>query len=155
MWTILAVLLGAIVAPCVRADSVSFTCTLCQVPAPTAPDVTFSGPTLDITWNSQTFDLVLPAGWLDSNSFVWLASNGQFIIFDTTLPGDPSVDVAINTTGPGNLGGLTDSGKLVFTTGTAPMPEPDAGGLMLIGLGLLGLMMVMRNRTTRAQTLAP
>ena len=82
MWMIFALLLGAIVAPCARADSVTFTCVAtayvsCPVAAPTAPNVTFPSPTLDITWDSQTVDITLLSGWLDTDSYSWFESNNS------------------------------------------------------------------------------
>lgn len=106
MWMILTLLLGAIVAPCARADSVTFACVAtefvsCTVAAPTAPDVTFPSPTLVITWDSQTFDLTLLSGWLDTDSFSWFESNEMFIISDISQPLSFSVSFGpINTNSP-------------------------------------------------------
>jgi len=151
----LTLLLGAIVAPCVRADTAytaTFACSPvlpCEVPAPTAPDVTFQGPTLDIVWNSQSFDLSLPAAWLSSDSYSWLASNGGFYIFDETQTGDPNVNAAVNTDLPDGTGG-PQTGALDFAA-VKPVatPEPGIRSLMLIGLVTIAMMMVMRKRIAR------
>ena len=138
MWMILTLLLGAIVAPCARADSVTFTCVATEfvpcVAPPTAPDVTFPSPTLDITWDSQTFDLTLPSGWLDTDSFSWFASNNLFFINDTSLGLSPPVEASINTNSPDVN---DESGTLTFTPATAATPEPGTSALMLLGIGLI------------------
>jgi hypothetical protein len=142
MWMTLALLLGAIVAPCARADGVTFTCMAtefvpCSVAAPTAPDVTFPSPTLVITWDSQTFDLTLPSGWLATNSFSWFASNDLFIISDLSLGLSPPVEFPINTNSPDVN---DENGKLTFTGATASTPEPGTITLMLVGIGLVCVM---------------
>lgn len=152
MWMVLTLLLGAIVAPCVRADSVTFTCYTtggCVAAPPTAPDVTFSasGTTLDITWYSQTFDLTLPSDWSDTDSMYWGASNSDFIIGDNNHLADlePSV-YPINTTLPSGAG-ISEGGMIIFTPGTvAPTPEPGTSALMLLGTGLV---LVMRKLIAR------
>lgn len=151
MWMILALLLGAVVAPCVRADSVTFTCYtlgVCVVAPPTAPDVTFSssGTTLDITWYSQTFDVTLPGDWSDTDSMYWGASNSEFIIGDNNHVFDLEPYVyPINTTLPSGAG-ISEGGPLTFTSGSVPTPEPGTSALMLLGIGLV---LVMRKRIAR------
>jgi len=139
----------AIVAPCARADSVTFTCVptyvLCTDAAPTAPDVTFPSPMLDITWDSPSSNIsmpALPSGWLDTNSYSWIESNMYFIIYDLSLPGIPEVGsssqfITSDTPVP------DQGGTLVFTPATASTPEPGTVTLMLLGIGLV---LVMRKR---------
>lgn len=148
-----------IVTPRAQADTVTFTCTgdnnnlggACVEAAPTAPDVTFQGPTLEITWytagNPSPFDITLPTDWNDSDSFFWLASNDFFLISDSEHPFDPEPFATINTNLPG-FGGLSETGTLSFTPGSVPAPEPGTSALMLLGIG--GLVLIMRKRITRS-----
>ena len=158
MWVILAALLVAVAAPFARADSVTFVCTNdnqnpgdgppCLVAAPTAPDVTFStsGTTLDITWNSQTFDITMPGDWNAPDSFGWLSSNGIFLIFDNSHPFDPQPNVPVNDLLPG-FNNLSEQGTFSFAAGPVTnAPEPGTSALMLLGIGLV---LVMRKRITR------
>ncbi len=165
LWIIPALfMVAAIVAPSVRADTVTFTCpgdptnpaagNPCFVAAPTAPDVTFStlGTTLDITWNSQTFDLTLPGDWSDTDAnVVWGASNGEFIAYDPERIIDPEGNfepepfTLINTSLP-NGAGISEGGPLTFTPGTVAAPEPGTSVLMLLGIGAL---LVTRKRIGR------
>src|SRR5271163_3246011 len=121
LWIILALFMfAAIVAPSVRADTVTFTCTgesgggPCLVAVPTAPDVTFPGPTLDITWAGQTFDITLPSDWADTDSYFWGASNDFFGIGDNNHEFDLEPFATINTTLPG-IGGVSEGGIITFT----------------------------------------
>jgi hypothetical protein len=148
MWVILTLVLGAIAVPCAHADGVTFTCVptvfVPCVAAPTAPNVTFPTPTtLVITWDGQTFDITLPSGWLDTNTFIWFASNDQFIITDTSLGLSPPAEATINTNSPDVN---DESGTLTFTQGTPAMPEPGTVALMLVGVGLV---FVIRKRIAR------
>jgi hypothetical protein len=168
MWMILMLLVGAIVAPCVRADTVTFTCTgdnnngmptppfygPCLVAVPTAPNVTFPSPTLDITWDSQSIDIPLPVAWPDDDSYSWFASDNFFFIFNNSpmaSPGSVSADAITNLPPVSSGFGLSEFGTLTFTpgSGTVAAPEPNTVTLMLIGIGLLGLIMMMRKRTAR------
>jgi hypothetical protein len=148
----------AFVAPRALADTVTFTCTRdnnnpapgqpCLVPTPTAPNVTFPTPTLDITWNSQTVDLTLLAGWLDTDSYSWLASNNAFFIFDNSVTSGPgSVSSPVITMLPPDPSGfgLSETGDLSFKPGGGgvPMPEPGSSVLLLLGIGIA---LVMRKR---------
>lgn len=151
-WIILILLLVAIVAPCAQAGSVSvtFTCTgdngfggVCQEAAPTAPDVTFQGPTLEITWytaaNPSPIAVTLPSTWLVTDSFSWFASNDSFFIFDKSIPG--SVFGVADTNLPDGAG-LSEFGTLTFTPGTGgtgPSATPEPGTLLLLGSGLMGI----------------
>jgi hypothetical protein len=133
-------LLLAIVTPCARADSVTFTCTaMCLAPVPTAPDVTFPSPTLDITFDSQTLDLTLSSEDVDTDAFTWFTSNNQFIISDNNVLGFMGTSgVADNSEEVEDEGGA-----LLFTPATASTPEPGTVTLMLVGTGLV---LVMRKR---------
>ena len=132
-------LLLAIVTPCARADSVTFTCTaMCLAPVPTAPDVTFPSPTLDITFDSQTLDLTLPGYDVDTDSFNWFTSNNLFIVADNDQLYGQGSSVADNSEAVEDEGGV-----LLFTTAPASTPEPGTVTLMLLGIGLV---LVMRKR---------
>jgi len=150
MWMILALLLGAIVAPCVRADSVTFTCTAncpADVPAPTALNVTFPSPALVISFDNQTLHLTLPSQDLDTNTYTWFTSNNQFIISDTNQAFDLGASVADDS--GGNVVGdavVEDmAGNLSFNNSTPPVPTPEPGTVTLMLAGI-GLVLVMRKR---------
>jgi hypothetical protein len=154
---IFAVLLVVIAAPCPQADTFTFTCTTdgnnpggaCVEAAPTAPNVTFQGPTLEITWytagNPSPFDITLPTDWHDTDSFFWIASNNMFGISDGNHPFDIEATAAINTNLPG-FGGLSELGTLSFALGAVAAPEPGTSALMLLGIGLV---LMMRKRIAR------
>ena len=150
---ILTLLIGAIVAPCAHADTVTFTCTQdCPVgvAVPTAPDVTFSSPMLVITFDNQTLDLTLPPQDSDGDTYLWFTSNNYFIISDTDQAFDLGGDVADDS--GGNLAGdavVEDmGGDLSFNNTTPPVvsPEPGTVSLGLIGMGLV---LLMRKRIAR------
>lgn len=145
MWVILTLLLGAIVAPCVRADTVTFTCTAnCAAPAPTAPDVTFASPTLDITFDGQSLSLTLPSQDVDTDTYTWFTSNNLFIIADTDQSFDLGANVADISGGEDGYTVVEDEGgTLTFTSPTASTPEPGTVTLMMVGIGLV---LVMRKR---------
>lgn len=155
-WIVLILLLVVVAAPCVRADSVTFTCTgdngfggVCQEAAPTAPDVTFPGPTLEISWytaaNPSPFAVTLPSAWLDTQSYTWFASNDFFFITNLSL--QQTLTTAITSTYlPGDVG-LSEFGTLTFTPGTVAAPEPSTSAMLL--LGVLGLVLVMGKRIAR------
>jgi hypothetical protein len=69
-------------APNAHADSYSatFTVTVGLAPLPTALDVTFPSPTLDITWQGAAFAITLPSSSLSTDSYIWgndvLCNNG-------------------------------------------------------------------------------
>lgn len=133
-------------APFARADTVTFKCVgdnnlgTCQEANPTAPAVTFPGPTLDISWYGQTFAIdYTNSSWLASNSYDWLASNSGFIIGNASV-GGPSVSVfGLNTNLPSGAG-LSEFGTLAFATGTVATPEPGTLALLFLGLAGVGFM---------------
>lgn len=163
MWVIFAILFAAFTAPIASADSVTFVCTNdnqapgggtpCLVAAPTAPDVTFSssGTTLDITWNSQTFDLTLPGDWNASDpSFFWLSSNSTFLISDPSHPFDPQPSVGVSDALAG-FDDLSEQGTLSFaSSGVTTTPEPGTITLILLGIGF-----VLLTRRRAARGIAP
>jgi hypothetical protein len=161
LWIISALLVfAAIAAPCVRADSATFTCTgdsndgfpygPCLEATPTAPDVTFSttGTTIDVSWytaaNPAPIAVTLPGTWNDTDLYSWFASNDSFIIFDHSILPTGSTYGDADTNLPSGAG-LSEFGTLAFNGGssTASAPEPGTVTLMLVGIGLV---LVMRKR---------
>lgn len=145
-----------IAAPCSLADTVTFTCVgdnnlgACQEANPTAPDVTFAGPTLDISWYHQTFDVTFTnSSWLASDSYSWLASNSGFFISDDSAAGFSAFTTGINTNLP-NGKGLSEFGTLAFATGTGtgtgPVGAPEPGTLALLFLGVAGVGFMRQRR---------
>jgi PEP-CTERM motif-containing protein len=151
LWIIPVLLLfGAVVAPSVRADSVTFTCTAhcpAAVLAPTALNVTFPSPALVISFDNQTLDLTLPSEDLDTDTYTWFTSNNLFIISDTNQAFDLGADVADDSGGnnPGDAVVEDMYGNLSFNNTTPPVstPEPGTVTLMLVGIGLV---LVVRKR---------
>ena len=147
-WILPALLMVAVlVSPSARADSATFTCTVdynnpapgnpCFVAAPTAPAAAFPGPTLVITWYSQTFALTLPSDWKDTDANIsWGASNDQFSIYDPEHPLELEPFVAVNTFLPSGEG-MSEGGPVTFTPNTVPAPEPGISVLILFGIGFL------------------
>jgi hypothetical protein len=171
MWVILAVLLVTVVAPCARADTVTFTCTgdnnvenpapppfqgPCVEATPIAPDVTFPNPTLEISWytagNPSPIDITLPITSDTPANYTWLASNSSFFVFTAT--GSPVASAAADTTLPADAPlpngttGLSEFGTLTFApgSGSVAVPEPGTSALMLLGIGLV---LMMRKRLAR------
>jgi hypothetical protein len=162
LWIILAPLFVVFGAPIASADATyqaTFTCypEPCAS-VPTAPEVTFPSPTLDITLLGAFFSLSLNSSDLPDDNYVW---NLQFK--DSTGQGGPAIpEIAIsdvtNATA-GDVGQTSDlligsstneEGCLAFTS-TCPLPtpppvsasEPGTANLMLAGIGLV---LVMRKR---------
>ena len=138
LWIMLAVMVVAVGAPNAHADSFSVTFT--GTPTPTASDVTFPSPTLDIMWQGFTFLLTLPSSSLPTDSYSWGScrscgpTGGAVInIFDAnTNINTFSTEAAVPTTF------LLDAGPLTFTPVAAP--EPSSVALMLLGVGLVFVM---------------
>jgi PEP-CTERM motif len=143
-----------ICAPFARADTVTFQCVgdnnlgTCQEANPAAPNVTFPGPTLDISWYGQKFAIgFTDSSWLASNSYDWLASNGGFIIGNASAGGLSVSVFGINTNLPSGVG-LSEFGTLAFGTGTGPVGAPEPGTLALLFLGLAGLGFMRKRKTS-------
>jgi len=164
-------LLAIIGAPNARGDSYTpvFTCTNCETPfgfpaaAPTAPDVSFPGPTtlnLSIVNNSNsesaTFAVTLPTGDGPDDTYTWFY---EPFAADSVLPNETLIGITDTT----NAQSLTDtffgdpfhgfggSGTLTFTAVTAATPEPASILFMLFGAGLIFFMrkrFVMRTLRT-------
>ena len=151
LWIILVVLVVAVGAPIAHADSfsVTFTNTLTTVAAPTASDVTFPSPTLDIMWQGLAFALTLPSSSLPTDTYSWLLPG-----FSCSIPPNTvcvaEIGIVDSTTGVS-----TDSNQVVvpatFGLGGGPLtfasvaaPEPSSVALMLLGVGLV---IAMRKRT--------
>jgi len=142
LWIVL--LLVAIGAPAAHADSVTFTVLVGGAPAPTALDVTFPSPTLDITWQGVAFVLTLPSSSLSTDSYIWDSNEtctpsctAKIDVLDQTnfsftSSSSPAVPLSFST----------GAGDLTFTPVTTA-PEPSPVALMLLGVGLV---FVMRKR---------
>jgi hypothetical protein len=168
LWMILALLLGAIVAPTiVKADTytATFFCTgtCTSVPAPDT-NVVFPTPTLFTVWNTIVFNglLLINPSFNATDAYTWNATyslpiplggdfyHAEFDITDTSI-----TDCAVagcNVIGEGiplttpvlGLSPFSDQGTLVFTLNPSTTPEAGTTTLTLSGLGLLGLLVVMR-----------
>jgi len=143
LWIILAVLLVTIAAPNAHADSFSVTFTSqFGHPPPTAMDVTFPSPTLDITWQGIAFTVAFPSSFLPGDSYGWgtqaSGTNVTMFIEDFTV-GLPFIFSDIVSV---PAGFVHDAGNLTFTP-TVAAPEPSSIALMLLGIGLV---LVMRTR---------
>lgn len=142
-------------APNAHADSYTptFTCAgftdncYGQGPA-TAPNVTFPGPTnLDLTYDSDTFNLTLPVVDAATDAYRWgidglISENGfsdQVVISDLTT--GQIVDATFDNYGHfiTNVGGA-----LTFSPANAATPEPAPAMLMLLGIGLIFLLVRKR-----------
>ncbi len=147
LWIMLA-LLVVIGAPAAHADSfaVTFTGTVGVAPAPTALDVTFPSPTLDITWQGVAFALTLPSSSLSTDSYIWNSSvfcpipitcTAQIGIIDQT-----NFSFTSSSSPVPSFSFPIGAGNLTFTPVTTA-PEPSSVALMLLGVGLV---FVMRKR---------
>ena len=138
LWIMLAVLVVA-VAPVAHADSFSVTFTsfgLNPVPPPTAMDVTFPSPTLDITWQGSAFTFTFPANFLPGDQYGWSSTQMGFFTAFMTID-DSTQSQKINSNSVFMLPGFVfDDGSLTFTPTTAA-PEPSSIALMLLGVGLV------------------
>ncbi len=154
---ILVTLLMVIVAaPNAYSDSTAptFSCNAPCTSVPTAPNVTFPSPTLDITWDTVNVDILLNFPDAASDTYTWSAqivhdsagpSGGlEFTLLDVTtgnfFPGFPPIILGVSPPD------ASDSGTLSFTS-VAAAPEPSSVAFMLIGIGLL---FVMRKRIGQA-----
>ncbi len=163
LWVSLIVLFVAIGAPNAYANSETptFTCTGAPLPclsSPTAPAVTFPGPTLDLTWDTLSVGEITFLYSIDSPSdtYTWVLAayanppfmggyNISIFINDTTTLTQSYLTAAYSPTCPGcpnypNF--LEEEGNLSFAP-TAAAPEPSSVALMLLGVGLV---FVMRKR---------
>lgn len=90
----------------------------------------------------------------DSYDWAVLAAGPEIIDESLNSPFDASIFLC-NTSligsgcGASNVGGPPEG--VASLTPLTPTPEPATGGLMLNGVGLLGLLMVMRRRNARSQ----
>ena len=146
-------------APNAHGDSFTpiFTCTgTCLAPLPTAPDVTLSGSSITVTWDSNVFALTfseLPI--LDDPTFDTFSWEGDV---GSVFPGDIVFrinDVTKNLTVAAAFAcgsctpAFTDMGVLTFTP--VATPEPSSVALLLAGVGVV---FAMRKRWTSGLQLA-
>src|SRR5258707_1117910 len=127
-------------APNAHADSYSATFTVSGflVTAPTALDVTFPSPTLDITWLGLAFTVTLPSSSLFTDSYFWGNSKTCFLdVCSTQIEiinlTHPSLASSNGQSVPRSFS--VASGSLTFTS--VATPEPSSLALMLSGVGLV------------------
>ncbi len=176
LWSILAILLVAIVAPNAYADSVSIVESGGDVTA--IDNLTILGNTYDVTFVSTVTPSITFASQTDALTAATAidnALNGISTFPYTVLGG---VNVFVPFSSPLAVGMSCGSGSCtgptwtIFTTASpvqnnptlgpelyaeftvVTTPEPGTPSLMLVGVGLLGLMMVMRKRISRGLPLA-
>jgi hypothetical protein len=147
---LVTLLMVVVAAPNAYSDSSppTFTCNVPCTSVPTAPNVTFPSPTLDITWDTVSVDIPLIFPDAASDAYTWSAAivddsvgpggGFEFTLLDVTtgnfFPGFPPIILAV---APPNA---SDSGTLSFTSSVAATPEPSSVAFMLIGIGLLFVM---------------
>jgi len=138
-WIVLALLVASS-APVAHADSfsVAFTCTGCTGAAPTAGDVTFPSPTLDIMFEGADFSITLPSNFAPGDSYSWFSKGfvgDGFSITDGTLGVPVGVIVPFPPSATGGAGTVTFS--------SVSAPEPSSLALLPLGFGAL---LAMRKR---------
>lgn len=172
-----ALLLFAMIgAPNARADSYTITFT-CPGPSanpaefcpesgtpPSAPDVSFPDPTLNVTnLDGSVYDVTLPAVDSPTDTYTWQwSTNGDPFITQSGPQWVDTLYVTDLTTGILNQVSLqggpdvpftdpafTAYGPLTFSLVSDPAPEPAAVILMLLGVGLIVL---MRRRSAFGKT---
>jgi hypothetical protein len=173
LWIVLVVLFVAIGAPKASADTyeVTFTCRSslpnCTYLPPTSPNVVLLSPNLSgfvMSWRGVTVPLAFPpvSDPPSNDAYTWDISvntrgdlSGTFVTASICNDSIPSCISSGNYTDPyGDPIGtsFTDGGPVVFSL--VATPEPGSIVLMLTGVGLLGLMMVMRKRHSPGHQLA-
>jgi|SRR5271163_2087396 len=160
LWIILVVLLVAVGAPNAHADGTTYTISFTGTNAPTVVgsdllffDSTlneFTTPSLEIDYfgNDITLDATLlgPTNPL-THTYVWGADEFAFEASDLTAGLNLYTGSSTNTGCDVSTDRFECFGDVVFTAQTpATTPEPAAGGLMLLGLGLV---LAMRKRIGR------
>jgi hypothetical protein len=157
LWIIVPALFVAIGALNARADSytATFACSgPCAGGTPTAPDVSFPGPTsITETWDGLVATFFLPSQFNPTDTYVWcftlatLQNNcGGLTIFKPLVIVDTTLnigDIPVSVSGSITTGFLAASGSLTF----AAVPEPSFLALMLAGVGLV---FVMRKRISQS-----
>ncbi|HXN72148.1 MAG TPA: PEP-CTERM sorting domain-containing protein [Candidatus Acidoferrales bacterium] len=134
---ILAVLFLAVIAPNVRADSVStvtFTTDGCSgaCTLPTATDVTFPSPTtMDVTFVFLNEVVTIPAGVEPGDTLFWIGLDSigpTFFDLATTPQTCQGIDIGI---------AIGSCGSVTFSSNVATSPEPSSVPLLLLGTGFL------------------
>jgi len=144
LW-IVALLVGAIVAPNAWADSfdASFTCTSSCASVPTDPFVWFPSPTIPILFFSENFTITLGSFDSPTDQFTWdvgTNSGGWYFqindLTNNTFDNGPTCNFDGSHDAPYGAGGVNfDS-----------VPEPSSVALLLLGVGIV---FVARKRTAR------
>jgi hypothetical protein len=151
LWIILVVLLVAVGAPNAHADGTTYSISFTGTNAPTVvgSDLLFFDSTLDeFTTPSLEIDyfgsdITLDATLLGptnplTHTYVWGADDNAFEASDLTA--GLNLYIASASTGCDSSENFGCEGRVVLTP---QMPEPAAGGLMLLGIGLV---LAMRKR---------
>ena len=130
---VVAILFLAVIAPNVRADSVStvtFTTDGCSgaCTLPTATDVTFPSPTtMDVTFVFLNEVVTIPAGVEPGDTLFWegLDSIGPSFFFLATIPQTcQGIDIGV---------AIGSCGSVTFSSNVATSPEPGSVPFVLLG----------------------